>query len=96
MKLEREDLRSQYHYISQSQSKMAHQIKSIRICKFQAFNPRDRSDLSSRAKLAKLQDQLVHDHFTTLTEAWVLGDCDSTHHYDVAIKTLKECATPKH
>lgn len=26
----------------------------------------------------------------------MLGDCDTTHHYDVAVKTLKECATPKH
>ena len=60
------------------------------------FRPRDKSDLSSRAKLAKLQDQKVHDYFTTVTEAWVLGDCDTTHHYDVAVKTLKECATPQH
>ena len=38
----------------------------------------------------------MHDYFTTVTEAWVLGDCDTTRFYDVAIKTLKENATPKH
>ena len=38
----------------------------------------------------------MHDYFTSVTEAWVLGDCDTTHYYDVAIKTLKENATPKH
>ena len=38
----------------------------------------------------------MHEYFTTVTEAWVLGDCDTTHYYDVAIKTLKENATPKH
>ena len=43
-----------------------------------------------------MQDQRVHDYFTTVTEAWLLGDCDTTRHYDVAVKTLKECATPKH
>ena len=31
-----------------------------------------------------------------MTEAWVLGDCDATHHYNVAVKTLKESATPQH
>ena len=52
--------------------------------------------MSSRAKLAKLQEPRVHDHFTTVREAWILGDCDTTRHYDVAVKTLKETATPKH
>ena len=61
-----------------------------------AFNPRYKGDLSTRAKLANLQDSNVPEHFTNITEMYLIGPSDSYTLVDVAVKTLKETATPEH
>ena len=72
-------------------------VKVVIFHKDMSFNPCDHSDLSCRTKLAKFQDQRVDDYFTTVTE--MCGSSvkyGTTHHYDVVVNTLKECATHKH
>ena len=60
-----------------------------------AFNPRDRSELSIQAKLGNLQDRDVPEHVTRFTELYFLGPSDSYDFVDVAVKMLKECASPE-